>query len=352
MSDIINVRDRFAGSIIGSACGDALGHKIEFMSLKHINDVYGPQGIEFFPDPAGQITDDTQMSLAVINGFADHGKLTKLELGEEVSPFDISKVLDCLTAETARTVSKRFIGWMLDPMGGHRAPGNACLAGCRAMAIGTNWGTAGGIDAGGCGAIMRSGPYGLMFSLIGDDPVIAAAAASDVASIHAKMTHGHPMGFASAGAHAAAVAMGVRGASIDDTVGSMIGVLDSLDASHATAKRFVSMLDRFDGKLDPDIFVEFPAWRGDDALISAAHILMVHGDDLLAAIRAAVNIGGDSDSLGAVVGSLVGARTGASAVMGPDWFGRLEFKDVIAKGVDDAVTVAEALSGKTLPRDV
>lgn len=340
----LTIRDRFAGSIIGSACGDALGHKVEFSSLDAIRAKYGPEGIQHFPGAVGQITDDTQMSLAVINGFRDLPDLPTFNVPD---PIEVSATASQLILNSGGFVSRRFVEWMDKPMGGHRAPGGACMSGCRAMKAGQHWTTAGGKDAGGCGAIMRSGPYGLMFSLIGD-AFDAAAFAASAAAAHAKMTHGHPMGFAAAAAHAAGVAMGAAGATIEQTVGAMLGVAFDFDsAPGGTAERLNSMLRRFDGRLDPTIFLEFPAWRGDDALTSAVHILLVHGDNLLDAIRAAVNIDGDSDSLGAIVGSLVGARTGAADVMTEVWFDRLEFKDVIAKAVDDALLVAETLSGTT-----
>lgn len=343
----LTIRDRFAGSIIGSACGDALGHKVEFSSLAAIRAKYGPEGIQHFPAAIGQITDDTQMSLAVINGFHDF----KLPTFNVPDPIEVSATAAQLIEDSAVFVGKRFIAWKDKPMGGHRAPGNACMSGCGALKAGRPWTTAGGKDAGGCGAIMRSGPYGLMFSLVGESDVAATFAAS-VAGRHAHMTHGHPMGFASAAAHAAGVAMAVRGATIPEMVGVMLGVAYDFDsAPGGTGERLHSMLRRFNGRLDPTIFLEFPAWRGDDALTSAVHILLVHGDNLLDAIRAAVNIDGDSDSLGAIVGSLVGARTGAGEVMTEAWFDRLEFKDVIAKAVDDALLVAETLSGTTATKD-
>ncbi|MFZ2405453.1 MAG: ADP-ribosyl-[dinitrogen reductase] hydrolase [Methylobacter sp.] len=64
------------GAYLGFACGDALGATVEFMTPKQIQKRYGMHqdmiGGGWLALEAGQVTDDTQMSLAVGQAIIDH----------------------------------------------------------------------------------------------------------------------------------------------------------------------------------------------------------------------------------------------------------------------------------------
>ena len=337
----LTIEQRIRGSIFGMACGDALGESIEFVSRERVRTVFGPEGLQYFPDKIGRITDDTQMSVAVIDGFTDARFADKLHPDafrhDEPDPF--------LLAQVAR----RFVDWARAPKGGHRAPGNACLSGTARLARGIAPLQAGAPDAGGCGAIMRAAPYGLMLAGLRadhpDDPFVAAAAAMRTAEAHSRMTHGHPtMGRAPAAALAAAVTLGARGGDVTAMLGAMQGAL-MMFGGDDEAKVFEDVVARSaPGRIDQQVLAENPAWRGDHALFAAAHVLIAFPDDVVSAIRAAVNIDGDSDSLGAIVGALVGVRTGPAALDVPEWIGRIEFREWLDKAVDDAVLANRVLS--------
>jgi len=144
---------RVAGCVLGAAIGDALGHPVEFLgSLEAIRRVYGPEGVTgfvlFWSDGAGRYapyTDDTQMAEVV---------LRCLLAGREAD--------EGLDATMAR-IGSGFAAWVDTPLGGHRAPGNACIRGARELAHGRAW-NGGDPDAGGCGSVMRAYPFGLLFA--------------------------------------------------------------------------------------------------------------------------------------------------------------------------------------------
>mgnify|MGYP003392469471 CR=1 FL=1 len=73
MPDILN---RALGAYLGFACGDALGATVEFMSQKQIQKRHGQHrdmtGGGWLNLEAGQVTDDTQMSLALGQAIIDH----------------------------------------------------------------------------------------------------------------------------------------------------------------------------------------------------------------------------------------------------------------------------------------
>ena len=83
-------------------------------------------------------TDDTQMAELVLR--------TLLWAREQRADLD----------RAMKYLAKRFVIWSYQPQGGHRAPGNACLAGCRMLAAGDAWHEAGAEAAGGCGLVMRA----------------------------------------------------------------------------------------------------------------------------------------------------------------------------------------------------
>ena len=73
MKPSITKKDRFLGCFLGGAVGDALGYPVEFLSEPGIQTEFGPEGIRILAQ-AGKyrsavISDDTQMTLFVINGL-------------------------------------------------------------------------------------------------------------------------------------------------------------------------------------------------------------------------------------------------------------------------------------------
>ena len=69
-------------------------------------------------------------------------------------------------------------------------------------------------------------------------------------------------------------------------------------------------------------------WVGEEALAIALYCVLKHRDDFSACIRAAVNHDGDSDSTGAIAGSLLGAWLGADGI-DEAWLAPLEGREVI-----------------------
>jgi hypothetical protein len=147
-------QDVCAGVVLGAAIGDAMGHPTEFISsVAGIRAKYGALGVtkfELFWERDGQrfapYTDDTQLAEVVLRSLL-HARDAGLDLDA-----------------TMVDLSARFIAWSHHPQGGHRAAGNACLAGCHALETGAHWSQAGGPTAGGCGSVMRAYPFGLLFA--------------------------------------------------------------------------------------------------------------------------------------------------------------------------------------------
>jgi ADP-ribosylglycohydrolase len=61
----------------------------------------------------------------------------------------------------------------------------------------------------------------------------------------------------------------------------------------------------------------------------ALYCVLKHSDDYVAAVRLGANISGDSDSVAAITGGILGARLGPDALP-PDWIARLENREYLA----------------------
>jgi ADP-ribosylglycohydrolase/protein-tyrosine phosphatase len=294
--------DRVAGAVLAAAIGDALGHPTEFLTMEAIHTRFGPEGVrgfELFLDLGGRrvapFTDDTQMSELVIEALLD-----ELERG---SARDAD--LDRAMVDLAR----RFVAWSHAPRGGHRAPGNACLAGCRALERGVPWREAGGPTAGGCGSVMRAWPFGLVF----DDPSEAERWAVE----HSKLTHRDPIALAACAAVVWGVGLGLRGRDVDETARAMIEAAARWSAP--TAAMMTRARDEARDGTPPSVTLDrLRGWAAHEAIAGALYVLMRHPDDPRAALLEGANTPGDSDSLASIAGALVGARVGL-AELPPEW---------------------------------
>jgi len=293
-------RDAIRGAVLGAAIGDAMGHPTEFLgSIDAIRARYGPDGVTGFAlywgDEGARFapyTDDTQLAEVVLRALLD-GR----DAGEDH---------DATMARMARGIA----AWSVAPVGGHRAPGNACMTGARRIAAGHDWRTAGAPDAGGCGSVMRAYPFGLLFA---GDP----ARAEDWAVSHSRMTHRDPIALAACAAMAASVSSAICGAAVD----ALLEAMHVAAGRHSvtTAAMIARAVDEARAGVGPEVTLDrLRGWAAHEAIAAAAYVLARHPDDPRRAILEAANTPGDSDSIATLAGALTGARAGLSALP-PDW---------------------------------
>jgi ADP-ribosylglycohydrolase len=203
-------------------------------------------------------------------------------------------------------------------------PGGACLYGCRALAAGVEWQKAGRPGAGGCGAAMRSAPYGLWFH--GD-----VDKAAEWAGAHSNMTHRHPMADASAAAVAAGVAEAIQGLDYHRVARMMIRAARPRDLGTAKMLRYAM---RASAPIPADlatarddlVYDRLRGWSGDEAVAGGLYAFLRHPQSYQDAILLAVNTPGDSDSLGAITGALSGAWLGFELIPAR-WRARVEGRE-------------------------
>ena len=175
----------------------------------------------------------------------------------------------------------------------------------------------------GCGTIMRVAPVGLYFYR---DP----AAAYEEGKKSAAITHGHPTGQIAAGAFAEIIARVTGGEWLEDAIENVLKRVEGEERGGETASavRLAVKLAESDAGTHASIAKLGEGWVAEEALAIAVFCAVRHQDDFAAAIRAAVNHKGDSDSTGAICGNILGTWLGKEAVEQAFDLEKLELRDV------------------------
>ncbi len=294
-----DLQDRYRGVMLGLACGDALGGPVEFQSREEIASHY-PDGLRDFVGGGwlnlepGEITDDTQMALAIARSLAENDELAMDDIAGRFMAWSASKPKDIgLTTRAAIDALQRGIDWR--EAGTHvtgYASGNAA----------------------GNGAVMRCAPVALRFR--GDRARLMEASRDS-----ARITH------ADRRCQAAAVAVNTMIAHLLD--GGAIGDLPAVGIAEISDAETRTALERA-----PTLAPE-KVRSGGFVLdtMQAALWSVSQTDSLEAAIVLAVSLGADTDTTGAVAGALAGAAYGANAI--PDrWLGLLQHRDELTALAD------------------
>lgn len=283
-----SLQDRYRGCLLGLACGDALGGPVEFMDRAAIRAVH-PDGLRDFVGGGwlrlapGEITDDTQMTLALARSLADG----TLDMDD---------------------VSARFLAWYRSRP---KDIGNLTRASLAYLDRGERWDVAGaraladsGGEAAGNGSVMRCAPVALRFRT---DLFLLDRASIDTS----RVTHAHPRCTAGCVAVNRAIAHlldgGDKAGAFDD---ALVGIADPETRSTVSWAPLLA---------EPDV----PNGGYVLSTATAAFWALLNHDGLEATIVAAVALGGDADTNGAVAGALAGACYGAAAI--PDrWLSLLQ----------------------------
>jgi len=319
---------RITGCLIGGAIGDALGAPVEFAKLEQIRSTYGPEGIQDFDfayGKLGAITDDTQMTLYTAEGLIQwrlgiwrHGEVDRVRsLAAAYRRW--------LDTQTHPEVPPGASWLSAHPdLRQRRAPGLTCLGELQEQA---RLGSArfAHNDSKGCGGVMRIAPLGLVL----DDPYDAACDA-------ARLTHGHELGWASAGAFATIIAR-LR---LGDCLRRAVAVGRQRVVSHPKLTRILDSAVSFSTceiASEQAIRELGEGWVAEEALAIAVYCAL-RTDAFSDALCLAANHDGDSDSTASMTGQLLGVRFGQDTIPSA-WRAKLEFEPVITQVANDLYDV-------------
>lgn len=338
---------KYLGCLLCGAAGDALGYAVEFMSYREIQAAYGAAGIqEYTLDSAtgkALISDDTQMTLFTANAILIGDTRQKLRgISGDASCYAHFTYHDWLRTQEPDPLDERRDSWLMNvpELYHRRAPGNTCLQALRDGGCGSERDPIN--DSKGCGGVMRVAPAGLFF----DNPNTAAVHASGLAAL----THGHPLGYISAGAFAYIVSMCTHRVPLGESapadrlreiVRSSYGAMRTQYPEQTQAvEGLCDLLERAiclaEGEVDDVCSIRQlgEGWVAEEALAIGVYAALRHCDDVSAALCAAVNHDGDSDSTGSICGNILGALRGID-VVDRRWLDSLELRNVIEEIATD-----------------
>lgn len=329
--------DSIRAALRGLALGDALGYPLELLSQQEITEAYPFDQEDFAREvlaPGATVSDDTQLSLYLLDALNE-----VLEWNNAGSAADELACMWLALLRWYRTTGNPLpenAPYSLDreidsyaELKHLRGPGKATL---RALASGEMQMMEKNINpkALGTGALVRSLVLGFL-------PVEDAATVVGLASRSAALTHGHPEAIVSACAAALLMraSLGARGggAPLASAVDSVIAWLETLPvpslpeptghtlAALKAARAASSKLKGF--PLDQASLKEHfgeNGWLAPAVLGQAVAVALAWEQDgaesALGALAAASAVDGDSDSVAAITGALLGAAYGSEVLPG------------------------------------
>ena len=304
---MVDLQDRYRGVLLGLACGDALGGPVEFDSREDIaarypeglRDFVGGGWLSLFP---GEITDDTQMTMAIARSLAEKGDVDMDDIGARFVAWAGSKPKDIgLTTRAAIDALQRGIDWR--EAGTHvsgYASGNAA----------------------GNGAVMRCAPVALRFRGQKERLIVASRDT-------ARITH------ADRRCQSAAVAVNEMIVHLLD--GGAIADLTDVVLPDIIEPEVVAALERVADM--PKERVRSGGFVIDT--MQAALWSVKQTDSLEDAVVLAVSLGADTDTTGAVAGALAGAAYGASTIPSR-WLDLLQYRDELTSLSDQLLERSNA----------
>ena len=291
-SSAISLDDRYAGTLLGLACGDALGGPLEFRKRAEIAAEF-PTGVTEFIGGGwlnlapGEVTDDTQQALILAESLTEEGlNLDQLVAGLvswlRGNPKDIGNTtrvaLEALAAGTSP-----------------RAAGEAALAARGERGSAAN------------GAVMRCAPVALRFCR---DPYGLVRASLD----SARVTHAEQRAAWGSVVVNQAIVHLVNGGVIADVPEAAITGITNDELCGAV----LGAAGRARDEVKSGGFVL--------ETIGASFWSLLQAGSAREAIETAVALGDDADSTGAVTGALAGAAYGASAIPA-SWVEQVQFRE-------------------------
>ncbi len=328
----INLLDKFQGCLLGVAIGDSLGHPFEGKLRKHI--------YSYFDDFESFI----QQNKAIFRIYTDDTQLT-LHLAEALikgSGFKVDYII------------REFISWLDDPPIG---PGYGCISSIRKLRYGVPWEQAAS-NSGGNGTTMRIAPIGLFYC---KDPKALKTAAIKSSII----THSHSAASAGAVVIASAIAYLINkypdtGFSVEEFFNVITRSIS--DSQDEIWKELIEILWKVKSNLDmpiesglikfSQVGVKSPYFIEDylgqafvhpytiSTVACSLFIFLKKLSSFKECIFELSTSGGDSDTVGAIGGSLAGAYFGLQNIP-PDLIKLVKNNKKISRISEDLYTVYE-----------
>lgn len=312
-------KERILGCLYGGAAGDALGADVEFMSLEEIRAKYGPQGIQYYDLFNGEaaFTDDTQMLLFTLEGILLWENIRKSSPGAKLENCIFDAYRDWLYTQEQNGAKKskhkaKTKLYAIPELHRRMAPGFTCISALHSNKKGRMDNPVN--DSKGNGGVMRVAPVGFWFDRQQQTVQQTMLMAADSAAL----THGHPLGYISAAMMAGIINECIYGDSptlkdavlrarqwtleIFENVEYLYELLNLVDLAMTLAEAETDSVAAL-AQLGRSALAE-------SALAIAIYCALTHEHDFAGGIITAANFDGDSDTVAAITGNILGARNG------------------------------------------
>ena len=290
--------DKIIGTLLGGAVGDALGMPVEGLSHQNVRTFY--RGIKGYTDDeqrrdlhAGQWTDDTQLTFAVATAL--------------------------MNASGLRETQARLANGYVELLPEARRWGGMTRAAVERLARGVSWRDSGEASEPTNGAAMRAAPLGVWWAITG----AAQQEAWDFITSLFRITHLHPMAAAAGFGQAFAVSY-TLGHTVDTfDVGAFWNELlsvvqwaeEMMEVSGGPLSARLTVLGEHlaDFPLDLLDLCNGAGIYADESWPFAVAMFARNPGLLEGTLLSTINAGGDADTTGSMVGSLLGALHGWAA---------------------------------------
>lgn len=282
------LRAKMRGCLVGAAVGDALGMPVEGMNQRQIARVHGRVS-EMLParQAAGEWTDDTQLMVPVAECLAAHGRVEQHDLARRLVE----------AYEPWRGYGRVFRDWHF------------------LMELGRSWKQAAEeihdpLSGPWNGSAMRVAPVG---AFCFDDN----ARLAEQARLSGEVTHVDEIAQQGCVLEAMAVGLAMRleaAESLDRD--AFLAELGSAISHPLLIERLRRVEELLEGEHDPDEVVRRIGHSVEvqNSVPTAIYCFLRSPRSFEEAVTAAVNLGGDADTLGAMCGAISGALLGESAI--------------------------------------
>ena len=281
----VSVRDRYRGSLIGLAAGDAVGTAVEFAApgtFRPVDDMVGGGPFGLHP---GEWTDDTSMALCLAESLVERRRFDPIDQLE------------------------RYVRWYRH---GHMSSNGACfdigitVRGALERFVATREPWCGSTDprTAGNGSLMRLAPVPHFFAA---DPAEALARSG----VSSRTTHGARAAVDACRYFGALLAGAVSGVGKDELLAEMYAPVPGYWDAHPLCADIEEVArGSFRAKSPPEIVGSGYVVKSLEAALWAFHSTDSFRDGCLRA----VNLGNDADTTAAIFGQLAGAVYGIGAI--------------------------------------
>ena len=301
--------NQYLGAIIGHAVGDAMGFPTEFSKREELlqNPVIEMIDSPDVGQPAGSWSDDTAMEIATIDSFI------------QKKCFDYKDIMD------------KWVKWIskseYTPTGVAFDIGRTCLKAIKKYCNGTAPLQCGStsMNENGNGSLMRILPVALYAYSKNLDDISIRKLANEVSSL----THAHEISRLGCYIYVQFIVCLLKGKTKEEAYKYIQG-LDYRSFTVDSMNRYTRILDE---QIEVQILDNIKSSGYIVDTLECAMWIFMNAQHYKEAIIASTNIGGDTDTIGAIVGSMAGIYYGFESIPS-NWLDKVQRKDYLIELVD------------------